>query len=387
MADAKVQLGCEVFLKEHVKELQGKSLGFITNHTGLTSDLKPLVEVFLEHGLKLKALFGPEHGIRGEIADGAKIEDQTDPATGITVFSLYGATRKPTPEMLKGLDALIYDIQDVGVRFYTYLWTMAHCLEAAAEAGIPLWVLDRPAPITGNNPNGPVLDPSLKSFVGLYPVTMRTAMTVGEVASFVAGHLEQGPAALRVVKLRGWKRDMWFDQTGLPWVIPSPGMPTLETATVYPGTCVFEGTNVSEGRGMTRPFETIGAPWINGEKLADAANEMKLKGCLFRSTFFEPWFSKFKDTQCGGVQIHVTDRTRFEPIQTALTLVVLLRKLFPEFEFRQANESGRHYFDMLTGTPVVREMILEGKEADEIVLSWQDDLREYNKTRSKYLLY
>mgnify|MGYP000933622488 CR=1 FL=1 len=384
----RVTLGAEVFLEEHLGELKSKTVGFITNHTGLTHDLKPLINVFIERGLKIGALFGPEHGIRGEVADGAIVSDGKDPKTGIPVFSLYGKDRKPTVEMLNGLDALIFDIQDVGARFYTFLWTMAHCLEAAAEHGLPLWVLDRPNPITGSRVEGPVLDPKFASFVGLYPVTTRTGMTMGEVAHFVARRLEQGPAALRVVKMRGWKRSQWWDETGLPWVMPSPGMPTPETATVYTGMCLFEGTNVSEGRGMTRPFETIGAPWIDAEELAEAANALKLPGCLFRGTHFVPWFSKYKDTPCSGIQVHVTGRNAFEPVRTGLELLILIRTMYPKaFQFRLPPPSGNYSFDRLAGGDSIRKMIEDGANAGAIMASWKKDQAHYMGERAKCLLY
>ncbi len=384
----KVVLGCEVFLENLPDGVRGKNVGFITNHTGLTSDLKPLINVFLDRGLKIKALFGPEHGIRGEVADGVKVDSSVDARTGIPIYSLYGNGNKTTAEMLKGLDALIFDIQDVGARFYTFLWTMARCLEAAAEHGLPLFVLDRPNPITGARVEGPVLEADFSSFVGLYPVTTRTGMTCGEIAQFVASHLEQGPAALRVIKMRNWKRGMWFDECGVPWVMPSPGMPTLDTATVYTGFCIFEGTNVSEGRGTTRPFEIIGAPWINAEDLAEAANGLKLPGVLFRPAYFVPWFSKHKDQPCRGVQAHVIDRGRFQPVQAGLETLVLIKKMYAkDFQFREPSSSGKHFFDLLLGTDKVRKAIADGRSVTEIMKQWEPDRAAFEAERKKCLLY
>lgn len=389
MAMDQVQTGAEVFLEDVPDYVEGKNVGFITNHTGVTRDLRSLVNVFLERGIRLKALFGPEHGIRGEVADGVNIESGVDRRTGVPVHSLYGAgNRKPTPEMLKGLDLLIIDIQDVGVRFYTFLWTMAHCLEAAAEVGVPLVVLDRPNPINGQVVEGPVLDPKFSSFVGLYPVTTRTGMTTGEVARFVASHLEQGFAALRVIPMRGWKRSMWYDNTGLQFIAPSPNMPSLDTATVYPGTCLIEGTNLSEGRGTAQPFEMLGAPWLDAIDVAEAANELKIPGVLFRPTYFTPAFSKHQGKACQAIQVHVVDRNQFEAVKTGLELVILIRKMYPDsFEFRTPGASGQHYFDLLIGTDKPRLMIEEGASAQEIVDSWEPGLREYLGERSKLLLY
>jgi len=386
MARGRVKIGAEVFLEDIPEGVRGKNVGFITNHTGLTPDLKPLIQVFLERGVRVKALFGPEHGIRGEVADGKEVSSGTDAKTGIPVFSLYGATNKPTTEMLRGLDVLVYDIQDVGARFYTFLWTMAHCLEAAAEHGLPFYVLDRPNPINGISVEGPVLDPKFSSFVGLYPVPTRYGLTVGEVARFVASHLEQGQAALRVVKMQGWKRSHWFDQCGLPWVMPSPGMPALETAAVYTGMCLFEGTNVSEGRGTTRPFETIGAPWIEPDALAEAASALKLPGCLFRATYYIPWFSKYQGESCGGIQIHVTDRNAFQPVRTGLELLVLIRRMYAsQFTFR--DPGGHYHFDRLAGTDTVRQMIQDGASAESIMDTWKDAQKQFLSRRGEWLLY
>jgi uncharacterized protein YbbC (DUF1343 family) len=388
MPDEVVRTGAEVFLEDIPDFVRGKNIGFVTNHTGVSRDLEPLVNVFLRRGLKVKALFGPEHGIRGEVADGVGVQSGVDAETGIPVFSLYGKTRKPDAEMLKGLDALVFDIQDVGARFYTFLWTMAHCLEAAAEHGLPFVVLDRPNPITGLHPEGPVLDPEFSSFVGLYPVPTRTAMTMGEVARFVASHLEQGFAALRVVPMQGWKRSMWYDRTGLPWVAPSPNMPTLDTATVYPGFCIFEGTNVSEGRGTTKPFEVIGAPWIRASELAEAANALGLPGVRFRATHFIPYSSKYRDEPCQAVQAHVMDRDSFRPVRAGLELLILIRRLYPSsFKFREPSGGQKAFFDLLTGTGRVRKMVLDGACAAEIEATWQEGLSEFDRKRRELLLY
>lgn len=383
-----VKLGCEVFLDEWVSRAEGLKLGFLTNHTGLTSKLKPLVTCFLEHGLHLQALFGPEHGIRGAVADGEHVASGRDAKTGLPVYSLYGDTRKPTPEMLKGLDALVFDIQDVGSRFYTFMWTMAHALEAVVEVGLRMIILDRPNPITGAAVEGPVLDPAYASLVGLYPVSTRHGMTVGEVARFVAGRISAPKDSLEVVQMRGWRREMWFDECGLQWVMPSPGMPTLETATVYPGMCVFEGTNVSEGRGTTRPFEIIGAPWIDADALADAINAEQIAGAVARAVYFQPWFSKHKDTPCAGIQLHVLNRDAFRPVAAGLQVLCTVRKMYPdEFAFREPGPSGKYFIDLLTGGDQVRRRVESGVPALEIAQGWEQNLQDFIRARKQYLLY
>jgi uncharacterized protein YbbC (DUF1343 family) len=282
--------------------------------------------------------------------------------------------------MLDGIDVLIFDIQDVGVRFYTYISTMAMAMQACAENDIEFIVLDRPNPINGNILEGNVLDPDFSSFVGYLPILVRHGMTVSELAKLFNEHFHIG-VKLNVVEMEGWKRDMWFDDTGLQWIMPSPNMPTLDTATVYPGTCFFEGTNLSEGRGTTKPFEIIGAPWIDAHNLADSLNNLFLNGVKFRPVYFIPTFSKHSDQRCGGVQVHVIDRDKFNPVKTALNMIKTIMRLYPnEFQFIR-------HFDLLMGTDKVRNDLSKGHSVDDVIQSWKDEISDFANVRSKYILY
>ena len=388
-----VRTGADVLLSDRLDLIQGKSVGVVTNHSALLSDGRHLVDAL--HALpdvEVKVLFGPEHGIRGDAPDGHSITDGLDAKTGVQVYSLYGAIRKPTPEMLKDVDMLIFDIQDVGARFYTYESTMSYAMEAAAENGIPYVVLDRPNPITGNLVEGFIRVDSLRSFVGLHPIPIAHGMTIGELAKMFNGEgwLEAGiKADLLVIPCEGWTRDQWYDETGLAWVKPSPNMATLATATLYPGTCLFEGTNLSEGRGTPKPFETIGAPYINGEAWARALNASALPGVTFEPATFTPVMipnttnnPKYKDEPCSGVTITVTDRDALQPVRTAVEMLVTARKLFPESVTWR--ERG---IDRLAGTPAFRMAIDEGKQTDEIVQMWASEVKEFSAIRAGYLLY
>lgn len=370
-----VKTGLTVLLTEKLDIIEGKSIGLITNSTGVDENLQGNISLLAKKA-NLKAIFSPEHGLWGAVQDAISIPSiQLDQ---IPIYSLYGNTNKPTAEMLKGINTMIFDIQDVGVRFYTYISTMAMAMEACSENGVEFIVLDRPNPITGNKIDGSMLNPVFRSFVGYLQVPIRYGLTVGELANL---YNDEVKADLRVIKMDSWDRSMWFDQTGLQWVMPSPNMPTLDTATVYPGMCLFEGTNLSEGRGTTRPFEIIGSPWINPFNLADALNSLSLEGVRFRPLYFVPTFSKYKDENCGGVQVHINDRDKFNPIKTALSIISTLRDLYPNnFQF------NRH-FDLLMGTDKVREAISDGSSVDEIILSWENDLSEFSKLRSNYILY
>ncbi|MCH7495160.1 MAG: DUF1343 domain-containing protein, partial [Candidatus Marinimicrobia bacterium] len=277
---------------EAFESLTGRRVGVITNHTGLTKDGRHIVDLLSEaENVDLVAVFGPEHGVRGVEADGKIIDSRTDPVTGIPIYSLYGSSKRPTEEMIAQIDVLLFDMQDVGARFYSYINTMALAMEEAALNGRDFIVLDRPNPITGSKIEGPLLQPGFESFVGMYPIPIRHGMTVGELALLYKGEgwIEGADSLdLRVIKMEGWNRKLWFDQTDVPWVGPSPSMPALATATVYPGTCLVEGTNVSEGRGSATPFELIGAPWVDGTVLADRLNKLGLEGVVFEAVEFTP---------------------------------------------------------------------------------------------------
>ncbi len=384
----KFKLGVEVLLEDQKELIEGKSVGLITNPTGVDQELNSIVDLLHnDSDVDLKALYGPEHGVRGSAQAGEYVEYYTDEETGLPVYSLYGSTKKPTPEMLEGIDVLLFDIQDVGTRFYTYIYTMAYAMEAASENDIEFIVLDRPNPLGGEAVEGPVLDDEYASFVGKYEIPLRHGMTVGELASLFNEEFEIG-ADLTVVEMDKWKRDMYYDDTPLEWVLPSPNMPTLDTALAYPGAALIEGTNVSEGRGTTKPFELIGAPFINATELASELNELKLPGVDFRAASFTPSFSKHAGELTHGVQIHVTDKEAFKPVKTGLSLVKTIHDLYPEdFEFRAENSAGVSFFDLLVGNGWIREGIENGDSVKKMEKQWEDDLKDFKEVREDYLLY
>ncbi len=384
----KFKLGVEVLLEDQKELIEGKSVGLITNPTGVDQELNSIVDLLHnDSDVDLKALYGPEHGVRGSAQAGEYVEYYTDEETGLPVYSLYGSTKKPTPEMLEGIDVLLFDIQDVGTRFYTYIYTMAYAMEAASENDIEFIVLDRPNPLGGEAVEGPVLDDEYASFVGKYEIPLRHGMTVGELASLFNEEFEIG-ADLTVVEMDKWKRDMYYDDTPLEWVLPSPNMPTLDTALAYPGAALIEGTNVSEGRGTTKPFELIGAPFINATELASELNELKLPGVDFRAASFTPSFSKHAGELTHGVQIHVTDKEAFKPVKTGLSLVKMIHDLYPEdFEFRAENSAGVSFFDLLVGNGWIREGIENGDSVKKMEKQWENDLKEFKEVREDYLLY
>jgi len=385
----RTEVGAEVLLHESFNFIKGKRVGLVTNQTGVIGNLRHIADVLYEAPeVKLTALFGPEHGIRGDVQDALSIESYIDERTGLPVYSLYGETRKPTAEMLSNIDVLLLDLQDVGARYYTYLYTMSYAMMAAAEAGIKFVVLDRPNPINGVSVEGNILELRFRSFVGQYPIPVRYGMTIGELAMLFNG--EYGiDADLTVIKMNNWRRDMWFDDTGLIWVQPSPNIPTLEAATVYPGTCLLEGTNVSEGRGTTKPFEVFGAPWMDCAKLTAELASRDLQGVLFRQAYFIPTFSKYRGERCCGVQVHVTDRRIFKPFETGLHIIDAINRIHPdEFEWIKPKPGSRHYyFDLLVGTDRIREQLQEGLPVERIIEGFQDELSSFMEVRRDYLLY
>lgn len=384
----RVEVGLEVLLDTSFKLIKSKRVGLVANHTGVTEDLRHIADVLYEMSdVKLTALFGPEHGIRGDIQDALAIESYFDKRTGLPVYSLYGETKKPTVEMLDNVDVLLFDIQDIGTRYYTYTYTMSYAMEAAAEAGIQFIVLDRPNPINGVSVEGNILNLMFKSFVGRYPIPVRHGMTLGELAMLF--NTEYGiNVDLKVAKMKNWRREMWFDDTGLIWVQPSPNIPTLDTATVYPGTCLFEGTNVSEGRGTTKPFELVGAPWIDGLKLVNELKSRKLIGVLFRQAYFTPTFSKYSGERCCGVQVHVVNRGLFKSFETGLHLVDAIYRLYPgRFEWVKSSSGSHYYFDLLVGTDRIRKQIHDEVSVKEIVEGFREGLSDFMEMRKSYLLY
>jgi len=379
--------GIDVLLREKADLVAGKRLGLITNPTGFTADLRTTIDALTaDPRVQLVALFGPEHGVRGDMKGGQKVQTFIDRKTGIPVYSLYGDVRKPTPAMLKDVDALLFDIQDIGVRPYTYIYTMALAMQAAAEKGIPFLVLDRPNPMGGELVEGPVLEEKFKSFIGLYPIPYVHGMTVGELARLFNEEYGIG-CDLIVVPMKGWRRSMLYRDTGLLWVPTSPHVPRAESCFWVAATGgLGELGTLSEGVGTPLPFEICGAPWIDGDKLADALNSLHLPGVFFRSLYFRPYYFRFQDELCGGVQIHITNFHTFRPMRTQITILTAIRDLFPAHDYF-ADSDRILSFDRAMGTDQVRKAIQTGKSADDIIASWQDKLEEFKKIREKYLLY
>ena len=382
-----VKTGLDILISEHLHELRGAAVGVVANHASVTGGLVHIADALHCAGVNIRALFGPEHGIRGDVADGESVRDSTDQRLGVPVYSLYGESKSPTKESLDGIEVMIVDVQDVGARFYTFVHTMANVMATCGARGIPVWVLDRPNPISGTNPEGPILQPEYSSFVGMYPIPIRHSLTVGELARLFV--LRFGvDCNLRVIEMRGWTREMWYDETGLRWVAPSPNMPALDTATVYPGMCLLEGTNVSEGRGTTLPFELFGAPWIDAPKLRNAMEAHGLPGVAFREAYFTPWISKFKGEHCAGLQIYVIDRHRFMPVLTGAAVLSTLSQLHPDlFAFRGPGESSRVFTDLLFGSPHLRESIEAGRSPWEIARTWREGVSEFANQVKGLLLY
>lgn len=387
-----VKPGLEVFLDERLDLIRNKRVGLIANQSSVSSRLEHIVDLFQNHpDIELTTLMGPQHGLRGETQDNMiEWEDHRDPATGLPVYSLYGKTRGPTAGMLSQLDALLFDLQDVGSRYYTFASTLTLAMESCAQQGKTFIVLDRPNPISGTALEGTVLDPHFRSFVGRYPLAIRHGMTIGEMALYFNSEFHLG-CSLQVVKMQGWKRKAFFEETGLPWVLPSPNLPTVDSTVVYPGTCLLEGTNVSEGRGTTRPFELSGAPWIEPYQLAERLKDLDLPGASFRPVTFIPTFHKWCGESVGGVQIHVLERTRFRPFRTGLALVSLYRELGgdrfqwkdPPYEY----EYKKLPFDLLCGTDRLRQQIEDGATLEELERSWENELAQFQELSEKYLLY
>jgi uncharacterized protein YbbC (DUF1343 family) len=386
----RVRTGLEELLARPAR-LRGSRVGLIANPTAVTPDLThAALHLKALKSTKLAALFGPEHGVFANAQDLEEVGDQKDAKTGLRVWSLYGETRVPTAKMLKGLDTLIFDVQDVGSRYYTFIYTMLHAMQACAEHGVRLIVLDRPNPINGMCVQGNVLDPRFLSFVGMHPLAVRHGMTVGELALMFADELGLS-LDLEVVPMKGYQRAMDFEDTGLPWVLPSPNMPTVDTAVVYPGGCLIEGTNLSEGRGTTRPFHLVGAPWLDPWKLADDLNRAELGGLGFRPCYFTPTFHKHVGVVCGGVEVHITDRRRVDAFYAYLVIIEKARaqdkKKFawrkPPYEY----EFVKPPIDILCGTSDVREAIEAGRPVKKMKDQFESEARAFEVIRKPYLLY
>ncbi len=374
-----VLTGIDVLARDGFRQLAGRRVGLITNQTGIDHRGVTTIRLLADaENVNLVALFSPEHGLEGRLEIG-RIADSRHDGTGLTVFSLYGQTRRPTPEMLERVDTLVFDIQDIGTRFYTYISTMGYAMEEAARYGVRFVVLDRPNPIGGVAVAGPMLDPGAESFVAYHRLPIRHGMTVGELALLVQRDLKL-ELDLEVIGLEGWKRAMWFDETGLPWVNPSPNMRSLAEATLYPGIGLLETTNLSVGRGTDTPFEHIGAPWLDEARLVRALEEAGLAGLEFRAVAFTPNASKYRGQRCGGVAFAVTDRNAFRPIRTGLEIARQLRTLFPDDWKPDA-------YNRLLGNTRVYEAVLSGRPVDEIESLYESGLEAFVEKRSRFLLY
>lgn len=391
---AACRTGLERLLKDPRRHLGRARVGLVANPATVDRRLRHAIDLLHAHpSVDLRLLLGPEHGVRGSAQDMIDVGDGRDPATGLPEVSLYGKTfdsLRPTPEQLARIDVLVFDVQDVGSRYYTYAATMALCMQVAAAVGVKVVVLDRPNPIGGIRIEGGGLEPGLENFCALYPVPQRHAMTIGELARLYNGAFGIG-CELEVIPCQGWKREQYFDETGLPWVMPSPNMPTLDTAVVYPGLCLLEGTNLSEGRGTTRPFELFGAPWIDGRVLAEELESYDLAGVLLRPCTIEPTFQKHAHRRCGAVQLYVTDRRAFDAYRTGLAVLVATKRLYPEefawrtdpYEFRDDVPA----IDLLTGKPAVREAIDAGRDLDAVAALAAGGTETYEAGRDAALLY
>ena len=374
----KVMTGIDVLERDGFKQLAGMKIGLVTNHTGRNREGRQTIDVLYKaQNVKLVALFAPEHGIRG-VAD-EKISDSKDEATGLPIYSLYGETRRPKPEQLKDLDALVFDIQDIGARFYTYISTLGYLLEEAAKTKLPVFVLDRPNPIGGLEVEGPIADGDKLSFTSYERIPTRHGLTIGELGELFNRQRKIG-ADLRVIKMEGWRRAMWFDETNLTWINPSPNMRSLTEATLYPGVGLLETTNVSVGRGTDTPFEIVGAPWIQGDKLADYLNQRSIPGVRFVPVRFTPKAAVFKDEQCGGVNIIITDRASFRPLPAGIEIALALRKFYPN------DWKVDSYLRLLVNSDTL-ERIKRGEPARDIVASWNTALQEFRRAREQVLLY
>ncbi|WP_042459395.1 exo-beta-N-acetylmuramidase NamZ family protein [Neobacillus dielmonensis] len=382
-----MKIGLDVFFEKNVSEYKGKRLGLVTNMTGVNHKLIPAIDLFHEHpDLHLTALYGPEHGIRGSAKEGEGVDSFVDPYTNVPVYSLYGTSKKPSKDMLDPVDVVFFDLQDIGARYYTYIYTMAYMMEACAEHGKKFVVLDRPNPISGTAVEGNLVEEDVRSFVGLYPIPNRHGMTVGEL-SLLYKHEFGLNCNLAVIPMEGWNREQYYDETGLFWVPPSPNTTSIDMAALYPGTCLVEGTNLSEGRGTTRPFEYVGAPFIDGYRLAKAFNEKQLPGVVARPITFVPTYSKHKDAACEGVQIHVVDRRKVHSLKTGLTLIEMIANMYQnDFQFVQYGENPRYMFDLLAGSKQLRDQIRNG-QTQAFLDHCAEQTEAFNIRRNPYLLY
>lgn len=388
---SKYKSGLENLLEKNIDILKNKRIALVTNHTGLTKDLENNIDLLDQNeDINLVKLFGPEHGVRGNAAAGAKVESSRDPKTGLEVVSLYGKNKKPSSKMLSGIDAVVFDIQDLGLRFYTYLSTMFYLMESCAENQVELIILDRLNPL-GRKVEGNIVEDKFSSFIGLYPVPHRHGMTFAELAQW-ANQEHDLNTDLTIVKCSGWNGENFAEiakRDNLFWIPPSPGIPTFKSALAYPISCMLEGTNISEGRGTTKPFEYIGAPWIDSEKLAEQLENEKIPGLRFRPVYFIPDASKHQGKECGGVQILIKDSEKVNSYFAALTIIKEIFRLYPEKTnwLKPQKKGHKYFFDLLMGTDTVRKKINQGYKVNKILESWQTELNNFCQKRNKYLIY
>jgi uncharacterized protein YbbC (DUF1343 family) len=387
-----ITLGVERLLSEEIDLLRGARIGLVCNQASVDHAFRHVADVFHQNSdINLTALFGPQHGIRGDVQDNMiETGHAIDRKTGLPIYSLYSETREPTAEMLRDVDIIVFDLQDVGTRIYTFVYTLANCMRAAKKFGKKVIACDRPNPIGGSKVAGVVLDPAFASFVGQFPIATRHGMTVCELGRMFNEHFGIG-CDLKCVTMLGWSRELWYDETNGPWVLPSPNMPTVDTTGVFPATVHLEGTQMSEGRGTTKPFEFAGAPYIDAEEFAEALAEFEFAGVYLRACGFMPTFQKHAGQACGGVQIHVTDREVFEPVLTGIAIVKTAFDMYgdhfrwkdPPYEY----EYDRNPFDLISGTSNVREAIERGDSLDTIQASWEKPLAGFKRLREQFLLY
>ena len=388
----KVEIGLENILSGKIELLRNRKIGLICNQASVNHKFEHAADLFFEHPeINLTTLFGPQHGIRGDVQDNMIETSHTiDTKTGLPVYSLYSETREPTEDMLKEVDTLVFDLQDVGCRVYTFIYTMAYAMRACAKYGKKFIVLDRPNPINGNDIEGNLLEKGHESFVGLFPIPMRHGMTVGELALLFNTEFSIN-CDLEIISMNNWNRKLFYDETDCPWVIPSPNMPTVDTAVVFPGTVMLEGTKVSEGRGTTKPFEIVGAPYFDDEAYHQKLKSLNLPGIIFRPTNFLPTFQKHKNAGCAGVFLHITDRNAFQPVLTGVAVIKVAYDLFGnDFQWKDTPyeyEFDRNPFDVINGTTKIREFIEAGSDLGEIKHFLNKDVKHFADTREKYLLY
>ncbi len=379
-----VRTGLEILLDRGLH--RDETIGLITNHTGTGRDLTRNLELMLQGGFRVDALFSPEHGIYGDHPDGQPVQGEKDPSTGIPVYSLYGKDLAPSREMLRGLDILVFDIQDIGARYYTYPTTMLLSMEAALRDGVAFAVLDRPNPLGGVSVEGNVAPPDSLSFVCCAPVPIRHGLTLGELARLAAA--QKGLPVPEVIEAEGWHRCMYFQDTGLPWIPPSPNAPTMEMAVLYPGTCLLEGTSLSEGRGTSLPFQVAGAPWVDGDRLTARLRMERFAGVMVRAMRFRPAAGKWAGEPCGGVQLHVRDFREVRPVELGVRLLFSVRDLYPDrFALREPPEGGKYFLDLLAGGPELRQALSAEDSPVRLLEKWGDEARSFATRRRDYLLY